>query len=362
VSEDADESSKTEDPTAKKIEESRRKGHVPHSRDMDAWLMLLAATILVGTAAPGIMAELRDILAVFLENAHAMPGMPGGFGAVMGPLVGKVIGILIVPFCVLLFMAVLGPFAQVGALFAPEAIKPDFSKVSIMKGFGRLFSVRSVVEFLKGLAKITFLGIVMYFILEPYIKNGGEQMIDQPLPIFLADFKDITIKIMIGALVALFFVAVGDLAYQRLSYTKSLRMTKQEVKDEFKQTEGDPHIRARMRQLRMEKARQRMMAAVPTANVVITNPTHYAIALKYDAKEMDAPVVVAKGVDFIAQKIREVATEHKVMIVENPPLARSLYASVELDQMIPSEFFKAVAEVISYVYQKQGKIKPRTIH
>jgi flagellar biosynthesis protein FlhB len=203
--------------------------------------------------------------------------------------------------------------------------------------------------------------VVMYVILAPHLEGGVAHIIDQPLSAFLEDMQDTTLDILTGALIVLFVLAVADVAYQRYDYYTKLRMTKQEVKDEYKQTEGDPHIRARLRQLRMEKARQRMMQAVPTADVVITNPTHYAIALKYDPDSMDAPTVVAKGVDHLAQKIREVATDSKVMIMEDPPLARSLYAAVDVDQSIPPEFFKAVAEIITYVYQKQGKLKPRQI-
>ncbi|MES2729310.1 MAG: flagellar biosynthesis protein FlhB [Pseudomonadota bacterium] len=357
-----DDSSKTEDPTQKKLEDTRNKGQVAHSRDMDAWLLLLGATLLVAMYAPSFMAQMRDLLSTYIANAHDFPEISAsGFGGSVGSLLGQVLLLLVLPIFVLLFLAFIGPFAQVGALFAPEVIKPDWDKVSLMKGFGRLFSIRSVVEFTKGLLKISLLGFVMYVILKPHLDGGVAHIIDLSLADFLANFKETTLDILTGALIVLFVLAVADVAYQRYDYYTRLRMTKQEVKDEFKQTEGDPHIRARLRQLRMEKARQRMMQAVPTADVVITNPTHYAIALKYDSDSMEAPTVVAKGVDFLAQKIREVATENKVMIVENPPLARSLYAEVDIDQAIPSEFFKAVAEIITYVYQKQGKLKPRTI-
>lgn len=363
MSDDApDESSKTEDPTQKKIEDTRKKGQVAHSRDADAWLLLLGTTLLVALYAPAFMADMRDVLKVYIANAHDFPSLSeGGFKAAVGDLLGRVLFLLIIPIVVLLFLALVGPFSQVGALFAPEAVKPDWDKVSLIKGFGRLFSMRSIVEFTKGLLKISLLGLVMYVILAPHLDGGVVHIIDQPLGAFLDDFQDTTLDILTGALIVLFVLAVADVAYQRYDYYTRLRMTKQEVKDEFKQTEGDPHIRARLRQLRMEKARQRMMQAVPTADVVITNPTHYAVALKYDPDSMDAPTVVAKGVDFLAQKIREVATENKVILMENPPLARSLYAAVEVDQAIPPEFFKAVAEIITYVYQKQGKLKPRSI-
>lgn len=164
-----------------------------------------------------------------------------------------------------------------------------------------------------------------------------------------------TMRLMIGMLVVLMIVAIADVLYQRWDFNKSMRMTKQEVKDEYKQTEGDPHVKGKLKQLRFEKARQRMMQAVPRADVIITNPTHFAVALQYNPDEMDAPTVVAKGVDDVAMRIREVAKDNNVEIVENPPLARSLYAEVEIDQAIPAELFKAVAEIISYVYQKRGK-------
>jgi flagellar biosynthetic protein FlhB len=169
------------------------------------------------------------------------------------------------------------------------------------------------------------------------------------------DLRTLFLKMMAAALVVLFVLAVADYLYQRYEFMKKMRMSKQELRDEQKQTEGDPQIKARLRQLREQRARQRMMQAVPEADVVITNPTHYAVALKYDIKKMDAPQMVAKGVDAIAQKIREVAGENKVPIVENPALARALYDSMEIEQTIPREHFKAVAEVISYVFKLKGK-------
>ncbi len=186
-----------------------------------------------------------------------------------------------------------------------------------------------------------------------------DQHIGQPIALALADIHEILRKLLVAILSALFMVAAFDLAYVRLEFNKRMRMTKQEIKDEYKQTEGDPHVKARLRQLRIEKGRKRMIQAVPSADVVITNPTHYAIALKYDPDTMDAPQLVAKGVDAFALRIREVATEHGVTIVENPPLARSLWASVDVDETIPADLYKAVAEVISYVFRTKGRLPRR---
>jgi len=176
----------------------------------------------------------------------------------------------------------------------------------------------------------------------------------------LAEIARLIGRMGLGVFVALTFIAILDYAFQRFSFMKSMRMSKQEVKEEFKQSEGDPMIRARLRQIRMDRARKRMMAAVPTASVVVTNPTHVAVALKYELGTEGAPTVVAKGAELIAQRIREIATEHKVPIVENPPLARALYAGVEVDQQIPPEHYKAVAGIIGYVFRLQGKLKSKS--
>jgi flagellar biosynthesis protein FlhB len=355
--EDQDESSKTEDPSQKKLEEARKRGQVAQSKEMSAWLMLLAATLVMTLSAPGMFSGLQDLFKTYLEQSAQIAYAPGAVGRIMGETFSQVIIFLIVPFALLTVASFFGPFAQVGFVISPEVLKPDFSKISIIKGFARLFSMKAIVEFLKGIVKLVAIGVVAYVLIEPYF-GQIEHAINQPLIATLDEMKSLGLRMMVGILVLLFFVAVIDVLYQRWEFTKQMRMTKQEVKDEYKQTEGDPYIKGKLKQLRMEKARQRMMAAVPKADVVITNPTHFAVALKYD-DGMDAPQVIAKGVDEVALRIREVAKEHKVEIVENPPLARSLYDLVEIDQSIPQELFKAVAEVISYVYKKQGKLKPR---
>ncbi len=353
--EQPDDAQKTEEPTPKKLEEARKKGQVPLSREVNNWMMLFAGTILVAGLSVPVFHDLGEVMKVFLEQSHALPPVPGGLSIILGETLKTVLMILALPLVILVLIAFLGPFVQVGPLFAPESIKPDFSKVSPIKGFGRLFSIRSVMEFAKGVLKLAMISIVGVVILMPYF-GQIEHLVGLPMPLLLKEIQSLVVWLMMGVLIVLLVIAVVDLVFQRAQHTKKMRMTKQEIKDEYKQTEGDPHIKAKLRQLRAEKARQRMMQAVPSADVVITNPTHYSIALKYDPDAMEAPKCVAKGINEVALRIREVAKEHGIELYENKPLARSLYDVVEIDEIIPLEYYKAVAEVISFVFKKKGKL------
>lgn len=351
-----DDASKTEDPSAKKLEEARKKGQVAQSRDLNTWVMLLAATLLIGTATPSMFVNFAHDLRAFLEHAHEFPmGSPDISTLLTETMMISLKGSFLF-FIILIFAAIIGPAMQIGIAFSPEVLKPDFSKISISKGFGRLFSMRSLVEFLKGLLKMIAIGAVGFSLVAPYLNNIEHSIDTSPFDI-LIETKSLAVRMMVGVLIALLAIALADFLYQRWEFNKQMRMTKQEVKDEYKQTEGDPFIKGKLKQLRMEKARQRMMQNVPKADVIITNPTHYSIALKYDTEVSDAPIVIAKGVDEVAMRIREVAAEHNIILFENKPLARSLYDTVEIDQAIPVELYKAVAEVISFVYKKKGKIK-----
>ncbi len=353
--EQPDEAQKTEDPTPKKIEESRKKGQVALSREINNWVMLFAGTILIAALSTTVLGDLSDILRVFIEHSHAIPGDAQGIGEALKTAFIDVLKVLALPLIILLLAAFLSPFVQVGPLFAPEAIKPDISKISIFQGFKRLFSVRALTEFAKGIAKISAVGMVGTLIIMPYF-GGIEHFVGLPMPLLLKELQSLVVWLLIGVLIVVLIVAVIDLVYQRYDNAKKMRMTKQEVKDEFKQTEGDPHVKARLRQLRMERGRQRMMQAVPDADVVITNPTHYSIALKYDPQTMEAPICVAKGTDELALRIREVAKENGVELYENKPLARSLFDVVDIDEVIPLEFYQAVAEVISFVFKRKGRV------
>lgn len=356
-SEQADDSQKTEEPTPKKIEESRKRGQVALSREINNWVMLFTGTIVVLAIGPYALGAMKNHMQSYIEKAHIMPSIPGGFGFVLGESFWAVVGILTLPLLILMAAAFLAPFLQIGPLFAPEVLKPDISKISPLKGFQRLFSMRSIMEFIKGILKIGIIGVVGVILLYPFY-DKVDHMIGLPVPTMLDELQILVIRLMAGILVVLLVVAVIDLIYQRYEHYKKMRMTKQELKDEYKQTEGDPHVRAKLKQLRQEKARARMMQAVPEADVVITNPTHYSIALKYDPEEMDAPILVAKGTDDLAMRIREVAKENDIPLYENKPLARVLFDTVDLDQMIPPEHYQAVAEVISYIFQLKGKLSP----
>ncbi|MCD8563142.1 MAG: flagellar biosynthesis protein FlhB [Alphaproteobacteria bacterium] len=345
-----DDSQKTEEPTSKKLDEARKKGQVPLSREVNNFLMILAGTILLASSSNSIFSNLSNLMRAFIEKSYTAPDSPEDIGHLLGMTFTDVFFIVGLAIFGLLVISVVGPLGQIGPLFAPEKIKPDISKISPMKGLGRLFSMNSLVEFAKGLIKIGLLSFVGVLIIVPYFDDLGRIM-DISFADFLDELKEMVLQLLTGMLVVLFVIAAADLFYQRYQHYKQMRMTKQEVKDEFKQSEGDPHVKGRLRQLRAEKARKRMMQNVPKADVVITNPTHYAVALQYDPETMDAPLCLAKGADDIALKIREVAKEHDIVIYENPPLARALYAVVDVDEIIPPDQYKAVAEVISYVFR-----------
>lgn len=352
--ESTDESQKTEEPTARRLEEARKKGQVVYSKEVSNWAILFATTLLVVMAGPGIMSDITQKLQMFLAQAHALPADGGALFQLVNRLFISVAGDLFLPFLVLIAAGIGSGYIQTGPIFTFEPIKPDLSKISPVKGMERLFSKRAILEFVKGIGKLIVISAAGIIALLPYF-DGVEHFIGQDITPALLDLRTLFLRMMIAVLSVLFVIAALDYLYQRFEFMQKMRMSKQEMKEEFKQTEGDPMVKAKLRQIREAKARQRMMQAVPTADVVITNPTHYAVALKYDPKKMNAPVMVAKGVDAIAENIKKVAKESKVAMVENAPLARALFDSMDIDEMIPNEHFKAVAEVISYVFRLKGK-------
>lgn len=356
MSDEQDDAQKTEDPTPKKMEQARKKGNVALSREVNNWLMLLAGTLIIAWISPYMLTNLMGVMESMIANSHKVEGTPGGMEIALGDTAITVLQILAFPLMFFFVAAFMGPFLQVGPMFAPGAIKPELSKISPIKGFKRLFSLRSLMEFAKGLIKIGVVGMVSVIILYPFM-DKMDHLIGMPAILILAELKYLFIRLMIGVLIVTLIIAMIDIVFQQNEHMKKMRMTKQEVKDEYKQTEGDPHVKAKLRQLRSERGRQRMMQAVPQADVVITNPTHYSIALKYDSDTMDAPVCVAKGTDDLALRIREVAKENDVVLYENKPLVRALYEIIDIDETVPPEHFKAVAEVISYVFKLKKKFK-----
>ncbi|MGH1406128.1 MAG: flagellar biosynthesis protein FlhB [Rhodomicrobiaceae bacterium] len=348
-----DESEKTEDPSEKKLKDAFEKGNVVKSQEVNSWFMLTAATLVILIFSNGMSTDLAQTLKSYLENAHTYTMEGRGGSVFLSSVMWAVFAAIAFPFLVFIVAALAGNVVQHGLLFQTETMTPKLSKISPLAGFKRLFSMTSLVNFLKSLVKLTIVTLLIVLVMWPS-QDSLEVMVSMDLAALLPHVKVLSLKIL-GAVVALYsVVAIADYAYQRQQWWNKLKMTMQEVKDEYKQQEGDPIVKAKIRQIRMERGRKRMMAAVPEASVVITNPTHYAVALKYD-KAMPAPVCVAKGVDALALKIREIAEEHEIPRVENRPLARALHSVVEIDQEIPPEHYKAVAEVIGFVMRQKKK-------
>ncbi|GAB4175682.1 MAG: flagellar biosynthesis protein FlhB [Thalassobaculales bacterium] len=349
---EADDAQKTEDPSQQKLDEAREKGQVVKSMEVSHWFILLSALLIFGVFGREIGAGLKEAVFVFLERPHEFPLDAAGSGRAILDALTAILFVLLVPLCIMLVAAIAPSLGQTGILFATDQLMPKLERVSPLAGLKRIFSVKGLFETLKGLVKITIVGILIVWLVWPEVGRVGV-LIELEMGDLLHETWITVLKMLAAALAVMTVVATGDYLYQRYEFMRQMRMTKQEVKDEFKQSEGDPTVKARLRQIRMDRARRRMMAAVPKATVVVTNPTHYAVALHYRAQDMSAPKLVAKGVDLIAQKIREVAGEAGVPIVENPPVARALYAAVDIDEEIPPEQYKAVAEIISFVMKSR---------
>lgn len=350
MADDEDESQKTEEPTDRKLQKAKQKGQISSSQEVKNWAVLLGGTLLLASLAPWMMMGVARTSIPFIEKAHDIPLEPGAIPSMLGGVLLQMLIYMSPLFGVLMLLAIIANVAQTGFIMAPEKIKPDLKKLSLVAGLKRMFSARSLMEFFKGLFKLSVVTLVATVMAIPYM-DDVVLMPGYPLMAILDRMYLMSITITAGAAGVMTAIAILDFIYQKYEFTKQMRMSRQEVKDEYKQTEGDPQVKARIRKIRAERAQQRMMQSVPEADVVVTNPTHYAVALTYKMEEMYAPKLVAKGVDNLAFRIREVAEANEVPIVENPPLARALYASVELDEEIPVEHYQAVAEVISFVMQ-----------
>ena len=311
--------------------------------------------IMAGMLLPMMARDLKALLTPFIELPHALAldltalqqltlDLAFGIGKVLMWPLGLVVA----------FAITLSLIQSKGFMWVPKRLAPSFSKISPLQGIKRLFSINQLVELLKALFKITLVGGLLFWVTWRH-RHEFQNLATLPLEDLLAYLQDHIYWLFFITVLAVAAMAIADYLFQRYRWMEKMKMTKQEVKDEHKQAEGDPQVKARIRSIRVSRARKRMMAAVPKADVVVTNPTHYAVALKYDPETMNAPTLVAKGVDLIAKRIRDLATENEVPIVENPPLARALYASVELDQEVPPEHYKTVAEVIGYVMRLKGQ-------
>ena len=344
---ESDASDKTEDPTQKRLDDAHEKGDVAKSQEVNTWFIMAGATLVLssfsGSIGGGILMPLRNLLA----NSWMIHADGASLLALTKSLGIALMAALGVPFLMFALAAIAGNVIQHRLVWSAESLKPKFSKVSPGAGFKRVFGKQAAANFAKGLFKVLALGAVMTAVLWPE-RYRLEAMIRFDPAAIMGVTTALTLKLM-GAVVAMLaVVAIGDYFFQYRTWFERQKMSLQDMKEEFKQSEGDPHIKGKIRQLRQQRMKKRMMAAVPKASVIITNPTHYAVALSYE-RGMPAPICVAKGIDAIALKIREVAGKHDIPIVENVALARALHATVEIDEEIPVEHYQAVAEIIGYV-------------
>jgi flagellar biosynthetic protein FlhB len=347
MAEGADSGDKTEDPTQKRLDEALQKGDVVKSQEVNTWFVIGGGTLVLMTFSHSMSEGLTTTMRGLIANAHAIrvdgPALPRLFMQIGGEML-MAVGL---PFLILMIAALVGNVIQHQLVWSTESLSPKFSKISPMAGLKRLFSKQAIANFVKGLIKLIVIGSVLTAMMWP--ERGRLEGLERTDPAAILPLTYILALKLMGAVVAMLAaIAVLDYLFQYRQWFERQKMSLQEIKEEYRQTEGDPTIKGRMRQVRQTKQRRRMMAKVPKAAVIITNPTHYAIALEYE-RGMDAPICVAKGVDAVALKIREIGAKHAVPIVENVPLARALYATVEIDEAIPPEHYKAVAEVIGYV-------------
>jgi flagellar biosynthetic protein FlhB len=353
-----DDSQKTEEPTQKRLREAHEKGQIAKSQEVGHWFMILAFAITVGYLAPGMAEGMTEALHGFVAQPHAVAMDAPGLRDRLVEAAGLLALALVPPLALAMAAAVTAGLIQSGFVFSFEPMRPKLDKISPASGLRRLFSARALAEFVKGIVKLTIVAAVVGLLLWPE-RRLIPSVVSMELPQFLALMQSLGFRVLLAVLAVMTVIAGLDFLFQKHQHNKQLRMSRQEVKDEFKQTEGDPMIKARLRQIRVERARQRMMAAIPEADVVVANPTHFAVALRYEVGSSGAPKVTAKGLDSLALRIRERAEECDVPVVENPPLARALYDGVELGQEIPPEHYKAVAEIIGYVMRLKGKLPAR---
>ena len=347
MAEEQDNSQKTEDPTQKRLEEARQKGDIAKSQDVPIWFLMMATAGIMAGAGP-LAGMIADPLTRLMDHPHAFRLTDGGAQQLLAGLLMSLITPLMIIFGIIAVASVLGHVVQHRPLWTGEKIKPDLAKLSPMKGLQRMFGMQGWVTLLKSIAKMAAITCAMIYAVWPEATALSEAGRLDPAGL-LTMTQSIAGKLLLVAVIIVGLIAGADFIYQRWSFMQRMRMSRRDVRDEVKQQEGDPHVRARLRQIRLERSRKRMMQNVPKSTVVITNPTHYSVALRYDPEKDAAPVCMAKGADEVALRIREIAKEHKIPIVENVPLARALFASVEVEESVPREHFEAVAKVIGFV-------------
>jgi len=347
---------KTEKATPKKRRDARKKGQVVKSQDLSAAILLLVLFLFLIFMAPIMFKGFFSFFIQYYEKYILFENVT--VDTIMNLYVDSLMKVAVIVLPVIAVAMIVGVFSNVlqfGFLFTTETLKLDLKKLDPIKGIKKIISVRAVVNLIKSLLKVAFIGTVTGIIIWMHLDDVLSLAFHNPWDT-LTTVSKLTATMGIASAITLLIVAILDYIYEKFEYERNLRMSKQDIKDEYKNTEGDPLIKSKIKQRQREMAMRRMMQEVPKADVVITNPTHYAVALRYDDESMDAPKVVAKGVDFVAQKIKMIAKENDIVMVENRPLARALYDQVEIGEEVPEEFFKAVAEILAYVYRIKRKI------
>jgi len=357
----ADDDERTEEPTQRKLEQAREKGDIIYSPEVGAALSLVAATCVVAFMAGPIMSQLAHGFLGFLAMPDQFSADPKSLQAIGMAVVMKVVGVLALAALALAGAGLASRYLQDQPTFTAQRLTPKLDKLNPFEGAKRVFGKAAFAAFAKSLAKFAIVGGAMAMALWP--KDASLERVSLMDPAALLPWvQQRALSLMIALASAAAVLAAVDYIFTRQSYMNRLKMSRREIKEEMRQSEGDPMVKAKLRQIRTERSRKRMLASMPQASVVITNPTHYAVALRYEPSESQAPVCLAKGVDAVAARIREAANEHNIPIVENPPLARALFATAELDEPIPREHYEAVAKVIGFVMRlarRRGGRQPR---
>ena len=346
---------KTEKPTPRRRERARSEGNVAKSAEINSGAILLTGTLVLAMMGKSIFYGLTNFMKTVFTNSNSFSMTPGSFhvSVIKG---AEYMGKMLAPYLLaMIVMGIVVNLLQVGFMWTVKPLKPKLNKINPISGFKKFFSMKSVVDLVKNIIKVTVVGLIAYLIIRKECVNYIPLMQQEEWQI-ISMIGGIGFKVAIWCSLAIFVIAFFDWIYQKYEYEKGLKMTKEEIKDEMKSSEGDPKIKGKIKGLQLQAVLTRMMQQVPEADVVITNPVHYAVALKYDEDEMAAPSMVAKGARKLAKRIKEIAEEHGIPIVENPPLARALYQSVEVGQVIPEMFYQAVAEILAYVYRLTNKI------
>lgn len=349
MSEEPDKSQQTEQPTSHRLEKAQKEGQVALSKEVSHFFLLLAFALLLVYTLPSSFRSIVITLRSLLEMAPIANFETLDLAAITSHTFGQVGFELALPALMLIIAVLIAGFAQTGFNISAEHLKPKMSKISPIQGLKRMFGIKSLFEFLKNILKVMTVVALTYYAMEPEVLQLS-RLTNMTIPGFLDELTGSTVKFLFIVISLIAVVAILDYGYQKWMFIRGLRMSRQEIKEEYKELEGDPHVKSRVRQIREQRARQRMMSDVPKATVVIMNPTHYAVALRYDMDAMNAPEVVAMGLDSLALRIKQVAEENDVPILQNPPLARALYKEGKIGQEIPMAYYEIVAKVIRYVY------------